>query len=138
MYFQIEPDRVGRLVVDAEPSITDAVWMMLCRQGDRVVTKETGRVDLAQRWRPHTMVFDVSARESGQACREVRGAAADRPIVSHDVGRRIAALDVGAADCLDGRFHCAELRASKHAVWRRVKHSVPGAIAGRRPQGGEL
>jgi hypothetical protein len=141
MNLNTEQNLVRLLVVDGEPSIADAIWMMLYGQDDRVLTTETGNaLHPAQRWRAHALVLDVTARDA-QARRELGVAAADLSIAAsiagRDPGRQVATLEVGIDGRLDGQSQ-AERSAAVGVACRRVDPCAPGLVAGRQLVVGEL
>lgn len=104
---------------NAEPQLTRE----LARGGHDVLA--VGAQEQAMRllvvFNPHVIL--VATPDVARTCRELRDHAAKTPIVAiaanRDLDVRIAALEVGADDCVSSPFHPAELTARMLAAVRR-------------------
>ena len=117
------------LVVDDEPSITDAVGTALRYEGFDVRTEATGRGALssAMAFRPDLIVLDVMLPNmSGfEVCKTLKKNEVDIPIIiisakDQEIDK-IMGLDLGADDYMTKPFSVRELVARINAVLRRKK-----------------
>jgi two-component system OmpR family response regulator len=124
-----DPHRVARvLVVDDEPSITDAVATALGYEGFEVATAANGRSALArvEDFRPDLVVLDVMLPDlSGiDVTRRLRRDGIDVPVLfltaRDDPADKVEGLTVGGDDYVTKPFTLAEVIARVHAILRRT------------------
>jgi DNA-binding response OmpR family regulator len=119
------------LVVDDEPTISDALAARLRAEGFEVVTAADGPsgVQTCARIRPDVVVLDVMLPgfDGLEVCRRIQ---ADRPVpvlmltAKSDETDMLVGLGVGADDYLSKPFSMRELVARVHALMRRAERNV--------------
>lgn len=123
------PDARPRvLVVDDEPSITDAVATALGYEGFDVETTGNGRraLELIDDFRPDLVVLDVMLPDLDgiEITRRLRSDGVGVPILfltaRDDPADRIEGLEVGGDDYVTKPFTLAEVTARVHAILRRT------------------
>jgi two-component system OmpR family response regulator len=120
------------LVVDDEPSITDAVGTALRYEGFDVRSEATGRGALvaATTFRPHLIVLDVMLPDLDglEVTRRLRADGLRTPVLfltARDATEdKVSGLTVGGDDYVTKPFSLAEVVARVRAVLRRT--STPG------------
>jgi two-component system OmpR family response regulator len=130
------PEAVRVLVVDDEPSITDAVATALGYEGFEVATAPSGRAALERirLWAPDLVVLDVMLPDvDGVALtRHLREAGDGTPILfltaRDEPDDRVAGLVAGGDDYVTKPFTLAELIARVHAILRRTRPPVTGRL----------
>ena len=129
-------DQARVLVVDDEPSITDAVATALGYEGYEVATAATGREALERilRWRPDLVVLDVMLPDLDGIglTRRLRDAGDRVPILfltARDApDDRVAGLVAGGDDYVTKPFTLAELIARVQAILRRTRPPAAGRL----------
>lgn len=124
------------LVVDDEPSITDAVATALGYEGYDVATAATGREALERilRWRPDLVVLDVMLPDLDGIglTRRLRDAGEGVPVLfltARDApDDRVAGLVAGGDDYVTKPFTLAELIARVQAILRRTRPPTSGRL----------
>lgn len=121
------------LVVDDEPTISDALAARLRGEGFDVVEAADGpsAVKMCARVRPDVVVLDVMLPgfDGLEVCRRIQ---ADRPVpvlmltAKSDEMDMLVGLGVGADDYLSKPFSMREVVARVHALIRRAERSVTG------------
>ncbi|WP_174565487.1 response regulator transcription factor [Rhodococcoides yunnanense] len=122
------------LVVDDEPTISEAVAARLRGEGFDVVTAADGpsAVEMCARVQPDAVVLDVMLPgfDGLEVCRRIQ---AGRPVpvlmltAKSDETDMLIGLGVGADDYLSKPFSMRELVARVHALLRRVDRSSMGS-----------
>ncbi len=128
------------LVVDDEPSITDAVATALRYEGFEVRTEATGRGGLtaASEFRPHLIVLDVMLPDLDglEVTRRLRADGSRIPVLfltARDATEdKVDGLTVGGDDYVTKPFSLAEVVARIRAVLRRT--ADPSGAAAKRLQ----
>jgi two-component system OmpR family response regulator len=122
-------DRPARvLVVDDEPSITDAVSTALGYEGFDVATAANGRDALArvEDFRPDLVVLDIMLPDLDgiEITRRLRRDGIDVPVLfltaRDDAADKVEGLTVGGDDYVTKPFTLAEVIARVHAILRRT------------------
>lgn len=145
----LEPEPRTILVVDDEPTITDAIAYTLRKEGYRVEVAANGAeaIATARRLHPDAIVLDVMLPgvDGLQVCRTLRAESTVPILLLSAKGEeidRVVGLELGADDYLGKPFAMRELLARVRAMLRRAQMmSVPhGGIAVRAeaPQPGPL
>jgi two-component system OmpR family response regulator len=128
------------LVVDDEPSITDAVATALGYEGFDVATAQNGRDALArvEDFRPDLVVLDIMLPDlDGIAItKRLRRDGVDVPVLfltaRDDAADKVEGLTVGGDDYVTKPFTLAEVIARVHAILRRtvgLTDGEPGRLA---------
>jgi len=134
----LEPELPTILVVDDEPTITDAIAYTLRKEGYRVETAATGTeaIAVARRLHPDAIVLDVMLPgvDGLQVCRTLRAESTVPILLLSAKGEeidRIVGLELGADDYLGKPFAMRELLARIRAMLRRAQmmRGAPGALA---------
>lgn len=123
------------LVVDADPSESDALTRNLRRHGYQVERVETGTTALRRYRRADLLLLDLDLPDIDglEVCRAIRGRS-ELPIITlterGDVVDRVLGLQAGSDDFLVKPYGFQELMARIEAVMRRVhpRPSVPGPL----------
>ena len=124
------------LVVDDEPSITDAVATALGYEGFAVATAASGReaLESIRRWDPDLVVLDVMLPDVDgvELTRYLRKTGDGTAILfltaRDDPDDRVAGLVAGGDDYVTKPFTLAEVIARVHAILRRTRPSSTGRI----------
>ncbi|GAA2465271.1 response regulator transcription factor [Streptomyces macrosporus] len=130
------------LVVEDDPTITEAVAVRLRAEGFQVRTAGDGpaAVEAAEVWQPDLLVLDVMLPgfDGLEVCRRVQ---AQRPVpvlmltARDDETDMLVGLGVGADDYMTKPFSMRELVARVHVLLRRVERAT---IAATSPRSGTL
>lgn len=133
-----EPRTPTVLIVDDEPTLTDAVSYTLRKEGFNVAVAATGidAIRMARREKPDAIVLDVMLPgiDGLQVCRTLRAESTVPILLLSAKGEeidRVIGLEMGADDYLGKPFAMRELLARIRAMLRRVDMmtSVPAGVA---------